>query len=222
MSRSIALLALLAASPLPLPAQIAPSGATLVYHLERPGGPVPIYTFTLREDGSGTYTATHPAAGDATAGASTGPNIEFTAAYTLSPTTTARLFLDIRGTDHFRSRCESKAKNVANTGAKTIEYTGPDGHASCTFNYTENKAVAATSDTFAGIETTLEFGRELDHLHRYDRLGLDSEMTKFATAIKEKTALEAPAIAPILESIAQDNQVIERVRLQAGKLLQMR
>ena len=222
-----AVLALLAVASAPAqtpagPAAPAAAAATIVFHFERPSGPVPVYTFTIHEDGSGTYSATHtprPAEPGSTANG-TEPNTESNAEFTLSPAAAAKLFQDVRSTDHFRARCESKAKNVANTGAKTIEYSGPDGRAACTFNYTDNKAVEDLSETFAGMENMLEFGRNLDYLHRYDRLGLDAEMTKLVAAIKDRSAVEVETIVPVLRSIAEDNQVIERVRVQAGKLLQ--
>ena len=50
---------------------------------------------------------------------------------------------------------------------------------SCVYNYSDNKNVALLTDTFLGIAFTLDEGRKLDFLHRYDRLGLDAEMTTF-------------------------------------------
>jgi hypothetical protein len=200
--------------------------ATIVFHYERQGMPVPVYTITLHEDGTGTYAfkrVAQPAPEGARAAAVQAlPEGDGTQPISVSSATTAHLFEAIRGTDHFRARCDSKAKNIADTGTKTLEYTGSDGHAACTYNYTENKPVIAVTDTFLGMEEMLEFGARLDHEHLYDRLGLDSEMQKLVQAIKDKQAIEVSTIAPTLQSIADDPQVIERVRVQAGKLLAMR
>ncbi len=201
-------------------AQGQAAGAAIVYRYERPGLPIPSYTYTLHEDGSGDFHAVYqpgPVQGAATAAPATEMNI----AITLSAATTARVFQAVRSTDHFRSRCESKAKNVADSGTKTIEYSGPDGKASCTYNYTENKAVQSVTETFAAITMTLDMGRQLDFDHRYDRLGLDALMTTLVGALKEKNAIEVQTIAPVLQSIVNDGGVIERVRVAAGKMLQM-
>jgi len=200
---------------LPLAAQTSDKGtATIIYHFERPVLPVPVYTLTVHEDGTGTYKATYAA----TEGRASG---QIDTPITLTAATTAKLFQLVRGTDHFRSKCESKAKNIADSGTKTIDYTGPDGHASCTYNYTENKAVEAVTEAFAGIETTLEMGQQLEFKHRYDRLGLDAVMTSLVAQVKDKSAIEVQTIAPVLQSIAGDMQVIERVRVAAGRLLQV-
>ncbi len=125
----------------------------------------------------------------------------------------------MRGTDHFRGGCESRQKNIANTGAKTITYTGPDGSANCTFNYSENKAVVALTDMFQEIAETLDEGRSIDLKHRYDRLGLDRELANLAEAVSAGRAIEVATIAPVLHSLCDDSQVMERVRKRAAGLL---
>ncbi len=200
------------------------SDATLTYHYERPGLPVPIYTFTIHRDGSGVYVATYlpaPAKSREPAVlASSDPlPAPTTTPITLTGLTTTKLFEHVRSTNLLRGGCASKAKNVASTGDKTLEYVGPDGQASCKFNYTESKPIAAVAETFEGIANTLDTGRKLDFDHRFDRLGLDEKMTRLVTASQEGRALELQTIAPILRSIADDAQVIERVRIRASKLL---
>jgi len=156
-----ALLAALAASAIcaQQPAQ-PPAGETLVFHFERAALPVPAYTFTLHQDGTGTYAASYAAAVPASKfapvypQAQTAPPVETTRPIALSPRITAQLFDRVRSTDRFRSGCESKLKNIADTGAKTITYTTPEGSAHCTYNFTENKTVAAITETFQGIATT--------------------------------------------------------------------
>jgi hypothetical protein len=199
-------------------AQTAP--ATITYHFERPGLPIPSYTYTLHEDGSGSFKGMYQPA-PAKWSTVAAPAMEMNIPLTLSAATAEKVFEAVRSTDHFHSRCESKAKNIADTGTKTIDYTGADGHATCTYNYTENKAVQSVTETFAAITTTLDMGRQLDFNHRYDRLGLDALMNSLMAAVKDKNAIEVQLIAPTLQSIATDGAVIERVRVAAGKLLQM-
>jgi hypothetical protein len=139
---------------------------------------------------------------------------------TVSHGTTARLFEKVRSTNRLHSGCESRQKNIANTGAKTITYTGPDGTGTCTFNYTENKAIASVTETFQAIAQTLDEGRNLELKHRYDRLGLDRELAALADAVHDGRAVEIATIAPVLESLMNDSQVMERVRKRAAGLLE--
>jgi hypothetical protein len=203
-----------------------PNDAVLVFHFERPALPVPVYTFTLHQDGTGTYAASYASSVPTSKfapqypTAQAAPPVETTRPISLSPKTTALLFERVRSTDQFHTGCESKLKNIADTGAKTINYTGPEGSAHCTFNYTENKNIAAVSETFQAIAQTLDEGRTIDLKHRYDRLGLDQELALLADQVKEGRALEVATIAPVLQSLCDDTQVMDRVRKRAAGLLQ--
>ena len=204
-----------------------PPASVLVFHFERPGLPVPEYTLTIHDDGSGSYAATYTAPpADASsrygnsyvASQAVAQPTQVTRPIVLSAQTTARLFERVRSTNQLRD-CESRDKNIANTGAKTITYTGPEGSAHCTYNYTENKAVAGMTETFQGIAQTLDDGRSIELLHRYDRLGLDRELSNLADAVKDGRALEVATIAPVLQALCDDSQVMERVRKRAAGLL---
>jgi hypothetical protein len=226
--RTHLLTAILAALAAPLVAAAQPpAGETLVFHFERAALPVPAYTFTLHQDGTGTYAASYAAASAPVSKfaptypqAQAAPPVETTRQIALSAKTTALLFERVRSTDHFRSGCESKLKNIADTGAKTITYTTPDGSAHCTYNYTENKTIAAITETFQGIAQTLDDGRSIDLKHRYDRLGLDQELVQLADQVKDGRALEVATIAPVLQALCDDQQVMDRVRKRAAGLLE--
>lgn len=192
----------------------AEGSAVIMFRLERPGVPVPSYVFTVHEDGRGTYEVTYPPTGYA--------NLTETVKIPLQlrDVTTAGLFEKVRSTDHLRGGCESKAKNIANTGMKTLSYTGPDGAAGCSYNYSENKVVASLTDTFLGMAYTLDAGRELQRKQKFDHLGLDREMTMLLDGVRDGKALEVVNIAPILRSLVEDTALLERVRTRAAKLLE--
>ncbi len=90
---------------------------------------------------------------------------------TLSPATTEKIFKTARALDFFNIECASKAKNIANTGDKTLSYAGSDGKGSCGYNYSDNKNVSMLTDMFLAIAFTMDEGRRLEFLHRYDRSG---------------------------------------------------
>ena len=197
-----------------------PSAASpeVSFQFERPGLQVPKYTITVHEDGTGTYHGEE-------AGVSGGPNTAPSPGRTinrplkLSSSTTETIFKTARSVDYFNVACESKAKNIANTGKKTLTYSGPDGHGSCIYNYSENKSVAQVGDTFQAIAFTMDEGRKLEFLHRFDRLGLYSEMETLLHEVEDKRALEINNIAPTLTSIIADEQLMQKVRERAAKLL---
>lgn len=194
--------------------------AEITFQLERPGLPVPSFTLRIREDGTGRYQAEEmqgPADGGAVHYA-TGKSID--RPIELNPIAVAKIFKAARELRHFDMACASKAKNIADTGKKTLSYAGTDGAGSCTYNYSENKTVEMLTDRFLAIAFTLDEGRRLEYLHRYDRLGLDAEMNSFKESVTAGRARELGTIAPVLTSIAADTAVIERVRLSAAKLLE--
>jgi hypothetical protein len=192
------------------------------FQFERAGLPVPRYTLEIHEDGTGRYQADEAASvpnqSSSAAQYVGGKHIDRT--IVLSPATVAKIFKQARSLDRFNIGCDSKAKNIANTGKKTLSYVGVDGKGSCVYNYSDNKNVTALSDMFLAIAFTLDEGRRLEFLHRYDRLGLDSEMSTLAHEAEAGRALELETIAPTLGSIESDTALIQRVRLQAGKLLE--
>jgi hypothetical protein len=193
--------------------------AEVNFEFERPGLAVPRFTLLLRENGTGVYKA------EQTEVTPTGTSMRGEAAQhvdrtiLLSPETIAKVFKAARELNYFNVECASKAKNIANTGKKTLNYSGADGHGSCVYNYSENKNVEMVGDTFIAIAYTLDEGRRLEFLHRYDRLGLDAEMAGLAQQIDEGRALEVGTISQTLAAIADDTAVMQRVRLRATKML---
>lgn len=117
-------------------------------------------------------------------------------------------------------KCETKARNVAKTGEKTIRYESGDKTAECTFNYSDDVGLMGTTATFLAIADTMQRGERLQHDLRYDRLGLDAEMEQLVAAQKDGSAIEIGNIATILQTLVSDDHVIDRVRRRAARLLQ--
>lgn len=117
-------------------------------------------------------------------------------------------------------KCETKAKNIAKTGEKTIRYEIADKTAECTFNYSDDAGLMGAAATFQAIAETMHRGKQLEHDLRYDRLGLDADMQQLVAAQKDGSAIEIENIAPVLQALVQDDHVIDRVRRRAARLLQ--
>src|SRR6201987_3462517 len=93
----------------------SPAQSEVSYQFDRPGLSVPHFTLSIKEDGSGRYQADEaPVSGTAAAG----KHIDRT--LNISQPTTATIFKMARSLDHFNTACASKAKNVADTGKKTL------------------------------------------------------------------------------------------------------
>jgi len=186
------------------------------FDFERPGLAVPRFTLKIFDDGGASY------AGEEVIGSGSGsasPPQAFHRTLGVSQTTAAKVFSLSRKLNRFNMDCASKMKNIADTGKKTLSYAALDGSGSCVYNYSENKSVGELTDIFLGIAETLDEGRRLDFLHRYDRLGLDAEMENFAQQVAAGRALEVGSIAESLRTIAADSEVMQRVRTRANALL---
>ena len=191
-------------------AQDAP-GFRLNATYDRPGLQVPHWQLRVAPSGEAEYTSEH--AGGAPQAASA------PVTFKLSEEGSAKLMSLLSGS-HGMQPCETKTKGLARMGMKTLEFQeGTQVAARCTFNYTDNKPLAAATDYLLAMSYTIEQGATLDHLHRYDRLGLDPVMTQLATAFKNGQAREMQAIRPTLASLANDEAVLERVRQKAAELL---
>jgi len=169
----------------------------------------PSYMISLDEHGAGRYIEFAPADGPADR-----PGRPVTVGEaTLRTLSNARAAVV---PDH----CQSHRKNIASVGKMTLSVYDNDAATQCVFQYTEEPALNAAVAAFEAIAETMQSGARLDHLHRYDRLGLDAEIDSLTTEAKDGRAIELQNIAPELQSIFDDERVMERVRRKAGRLLQ--
>ena len=165
----------------------------------------PAWTVRLQADGAGTYVET---------GAATGARMPLT----VGQETMQRMRLGEHAAKS--GKCETKVKNIAKTGVKTIRYEESDKVAECTFNYSDDQGLMTAMAAFQAIAETMQRGERLQHDLRYDRLGLDAEMESLVAAKQSGSAIEIANIAPVLQAVVQDDHVIDRVRRRAARLLQ--
>jgi len=204
----------------PAPDASAAKQAEVSFQFDRTGLPVPHFTLRVREDGTGRYQADQ-AETPATATSMRGQAAQhIDRPVSLTRGTVAKMFKAARASNYFNIECASKAKNIADTGKKTLSYTGSDGSGSCTYNYSEIKTIDTLTNSFLAIAYTMDEGRRLEFLHRYDRLGLDAEMNLLSQEAAAGRAMELGTIAPALAAIVDDTALIQRVRLRAQKMLE--
>jgi len=136
----------------------------------------------------------------------------------LSAAFTSHVFEIAQRHSWFNEECDSHLK-VAFQGWKTLAYRGPEGRGSCTFNFSKDKDIQSLADSLEAVAETILEGARLEMLLQHDRLGLDKEMEFLVDAAGNGRAQQICAIRGILVRLAQDDEVLERVRERARLLL---
>jgi hypothetical protein len=128
------------------------------------------------------------------------------------------VFQTVRQHNLLATDCESHLK-VAFQGWKKLSYSGPEGVGGCEFNYSKDKEIQALGDSLVAVAGTILEGGRLEILLQHDRLGLDHEMEYVAEASKDGRLQEIGAIRGILDRLADDPDVMVRVRRLARTML---
>ena len=139
--------------------------------------------------------------------------------FTVSRRLRERIFADAKSLNYFQGQFDFTGHKIASTGAKTLSYADPERHFQTTYNWSENSELMALTGLFLGISNTLEGGRRLEYLHRFDRLGLNGELKDLEALAKEHSLPEVHLIEPVLRQIADDPAVMELARGRARHLL---
>ncbi len=197
------------------------SGPAVRVDYSNPSLTPPRWTLTLHPDGSGHFQSER---GDSAAGSletADPPQLEAPSQdreIRVSAAFAGRVFETARTHKWFNEECESHMK-VAFQGWKKLSYAGPEGQGSCEFNYSKDNEVQALGDSLVAVAGTILEGAKLETLLLHDRLGLDREMEYLVEASGDGRVQQIGAIRGILERLADDPGVLERVRKRARALL---
>jgi hypothetical protein len=197
-------------------AQSGAPNAVVAVDFSNPGLSPAHWTLTLHRDGSGHFRSER---GDPPANSQQAidtPNVDRD--IQVSTDFAGRIFQAAKEHNWFNEQCESHLK-VAFQGWKKFSYSGPGGHGTCTFNYSKDKEIQELGDSLNGVAETLIEGARLETLLQHDRLGLDKEMESMIGAVKDGRMRQICSIREILEKLAGDSEVLERVRKRARFLL---
>lgn len=190
-------------------------GPTVSFTFDFPGSDPDHYAISVSEDGSASYDSTsklnpESAAGDA-----------FHSDFTVSQAARAKVFDLARRAHYFEGQIESKSKNQAFTGTKTLTYKDAQKSTRASYNNSPAPAVQELTALFQALSSTLEFGHRLDYYLRYQKLALDEELKKMEEMSNAGRLEEISSVAPVLQKIADDPAVIKLVRARAEHLLQL-
>jgi hypothetical protein len=171
-------------------------------------------TITVQSTGSARYISRNPFTPP-----EPGSDPDYMLDFTISTRNQERLFRDAREANYFNGDFSYKKHAVASTGKKTLTYSDSVRHFSTTYDYSENKAIQEIMNLFSGISNTIEHGRKLVYLHRFDKLGLEDELKGIESAAEGHNLAELQIIVPTLKSIEDDTTVLNIARQRAKKLL---
>jgi hypothetical protein len=209
-----------------LPAAVALAALALTAHAENvgvfraefsnPSVTPSHWILTLNPDGSGHFQSERGSAPVQDPPALEAPNVDRD--IQVSERFAERVFHDAHDHNIFSGDCESHMK-VAFQGWKKLSYSGPEGNWSCEYNYSRSREVQDLGDSLLAVAGTILEGARLETLLQHDRLGLDKEMEFICDAAGDGRLMQIGAIRGILERLAEDPGVMERVRKRARMLL---
>lgn len=139
--------------------------------------------------------------------------------FTMSDANRQTIFDLAQKLNYFRGDFDSHAKHIANTGSKTLQYQSAQASGSSTYNWSQNPNIQELTHLFQGIATTIDYGRKLAFQYRFDKLGMDQRMKELEDLQDSHDVQELQIIAPILQKIASDPNIMNISRESARNLL---
>lgn len=140
--------------------------------------------------------------------------------FVISRTNSDRIFELVKSLNYLKGDFEFHGGRIANMGSKTLTFKNGEAENSTTYNYTQNPTLQQLTSLFQGIGNTLEYGRRLARLYRYDKLGLDAELKSMEEDAKRNYLIELQLDEPILKQISGDASVMNISRRRADNILQ--
>ena len=189
--------------------------ATVSFSLDFPGSDPEHYSISVQSDGSASYECSAPTSPDSD------DRENYQRDFSLSDGTRTRIFELAAQAKYFSGKVDSGKQKLANTGAKKLSYKDGQRDFTAAYNYSPLSAVQQLTALFQSISATLEFGRRLDHLHRYQKLALDDELKRMEEQARHGDLAELQAVKPILQEIYADSSVINVVRARAQRIIEM-
>jgi hypothetical protein len=195
------------------PVARAQEQAVVTFTLDFPGSEPSHYVISVASDGRSGYDSDGKLSPDS-------EGDPFHLDFSMSAETRRRIFDLAERAHYFQGEVDSRKKNLASTGVKTLTYKDPGRSTTATYNYSPVVAVQQVTQLFQSLSTTLEFGRRLEYFHHYQKLALDEELKRMDDAASRSDLEEMAAVVPILQRIVTDTSVINPVRARAQRMIE--
>jgi hypothetical protein len=189
-----------------------PTGS-VSFKLDFPGAEPSHYEIVIASDGQGSYVS-NGKLNDQSDPADPAP-LQFV----VSENIRTQVFDLAKKSHYFTGKVDSGHKNIANTGAKTLAYKDAGHNSQATYNYSLLQPITQLTAIFQNLSTTMEFGRRLVYLHKYEKLALEEQLKRMEEMQRENNLGDVGAIAPVLKDIANDSSVMNVSRARALRLL---
>jgi hypothetical protein len=197
-----------------LPAHAA-EPATVTFSLSFPGSDPERYSISVQSDGHAKYESSGKISSDSD------DTETYQTDLTVSDANRARIFDLAAQAHYFSGKIDSGNRKLAFTGAKKLTYSDGQRASTADYNFSTLPAVQQLTALFQSIGATLEFGRRLIYLHRYQKLALDDELKRMEAEARAGDLSELDAAKPVLQEIYDDSSVINVVRARALRLMEM-
>jgi len=187
--------------------------ATVTFSLDFPNSDPEHYTISVASDGHAHYECT------ARISEASEDRDNYATDFTLKDSTRSRIFQLASEAHYFTRKVDSGNHKLAFTGSKKLVYADGARNNSADYNYSMVPAVQQLTRLFQGMAATLEFGRHLVYMHRYQKLALDDEMKQMEDEARAGELEEVQAVKPILQQIYDDPSVMHIVRARALRII---
>jgi hypothetical protein len=195
-------------------AQSQQPASTVTFNCDFPGSDPAHYGISVSSDGHASYISDGKLTPDAES------SEPFTFDFTVPPATLSQILELTKKAHYFDGEIDSKKKNIASTGDKTLTYKDAQRSTSATYNYSLIPAVQELTTVFQNLSSTLEFGRRIEYDHHYQKLALDEELKRMDDASSRGGLGDVAVIAPILKKVVDDPSVVNGARARAQRLLE--
>jgi hypothetical protein len=192
-----------------------PAPPTVTFTCDFPSSDPSHYVISVSSDGRASYVSD----GKLTDQSEPGSDAPARLVFTVSQATSARIFDLAKRARYFEREIDSKKKNLASTGNKTLSYKDAEKNTQANYNYSPVPAVQELTQLFQNLSATLEFGRRIEYDHRYQKLALDQETKRMEEMAKQGSLEDLSAVAPTLQKIVDDPSIINVVRARAQRIL---
>ncbi len=193
--------------------QAQQSVSAVAYEQTFPGSEPAHYVISITSECHGTYQSEEKIIDPSAAGES------FHFDFTFTPATCTKIFDLTKQAHYFEGNLDSRKKNIASTGMKTLSYKDDQRSTKATFNYSPIPAVLELTRIFQSLGATMEFGRRLEYDRRYQKLALDEDLKKMEGQTGVNALEELSAIVPTLQKIVNDPSMMNVVRARAQRLI---
>jgi hypothetical protein len=191
----------------------AQAPAVITFTIDFPTSQPEHYSIRVQSDGSARYQSSGRLSADSD------ETDSFDLDFTVGAETRQKIFELAAKAGYFQKDVDSRHKDLAFTGKKTLAYKDAQRSGESTYNYSPQPAVQDLTNLMQSLSATLEFGHRLQYDRHYQKLALDEEFKRMEELSRTSELIEVAAIQPILAQIIADQSVINVTRARAQRLL---